>query len=121
MPLPYVQVRDLETISGELCAKDIELMNGAKEKAYTEARKTQGIAKSATPKGMDQFEEVRWKEAPEGGGRAGAGEQRVQVVAELAAAAAAVVVEEQLWSSCGAVVGAGTVVGGGNGGLRTPA
>jgi len=51
-------VRDLETISGELCAKDLELMAGAKEKAYTEARKSQGIARAAQPKGFEQFDEV---------------------------------------------------------------
>ena len=52
------QIRDLETISAELCLKDIDLMAGAKEKAYSEARKAQGIARTATPKGFDAFEAV---------------------------------------------------------------
>jgi len=33
-------------------------MSGSKEKAYNDARKTQGIAKAAQPKGMDDFDAV---------------------------------------------------------------
>lgn len=51
-------VRDLETISEELCAKDIEFANAAFEKAINDARKNQGIARSAQPKGMDALTEL---------------------------------------------------------------
>mmetsp|Transcript_38206 Transcript_38206/g.77157 ORF Transcript_38206/g.77157 Transcript_38206/m.77157 type:complete len:432 (-) Transcript_38206:277-1572(-) len=51
-------VRDLETISAELCAKDMELVVGAKEKAYNDARKSQGCAKANEPKGMDALNSV---------------------------------------------------------------
>mmetsp|Transcript_37434 Transcript_37434/g.48430 ORF Transcript_37434/g.48430 Transcript_37434/m.48430 type:complete len:422 (-) Transcript_37434:142-1407(-) len=51
-------IRDLETISSELCLKDIDLLAAAKEKAYVEARKAQGVARAAEPKGMVQLNEV---------------------------------------------------------------
>jgi ribosome-binding ATPase YchF (GTP1/OBG family) len=56
----YLQhkIRDLETISSELCLKDMELLASAKEKAYTEARKQQGIARAAEPKGMEAMSAV---------------------------------------------------------------
>jgi len=51
-------IRDLETISEELCKKDLDLVRGAKEAAYNDARKAQGCAKANAPKGMDAFDAV---------------------------------------------------------------
>lgn len=53
--------RDLETIQGELCAKDRDFATSNYEMAYSNARKKQGVARSAQPKGMDGIDAVHAK------------------------------------------------------------
>jgi hypothetical protein len=56
--LAPTQVRDLETISAELCKRDLDLIEGSKEKWFTDTRKAQGIARAAEPKGAVEYMEV---------------------------------------------------------------
>lgn len=54
-------VRDLETISSELCAKDLDFAHAGYEKVLTDLRKAQNIPRGAQPKGMDAVTDVHNK------------------------------------------------------------
>ena len=51
-------IRDLETIQGELCAKDRETLSKTEEKEKERVRKEKGLARSAEPPLSDTFQEA---------------------------------------------------------------
>ena len=51
-------IRDLETIQGELCAKDRETLSKITEKEKERVRKEKGLARSAEPPLSDTFKEA---------------------------------------------------------------